>query len=152
PYRFTSTSSNDSDTRWSRSAGVRWCCTRLRTLTQGLTRWHRSASWLRISHAVVSGAGPIDWSDSHRPGLVVQQSRRASDSTRPRGGNFCRGCSVAPCRPTMCTAGRPSFNCRVRNWSAALGDDRTLILIGPTGVGKTAVALALAEHWPVEVI
>jgi len=33
-----------------------------------------------------------------------------------------------------------------------LGDDRTLILIGPTGVGKTAVALALAEHWPVEVI
>jgi tRNA dimethylallyltransferase len=33
-----------------------------------------------------------------------------------------------------------------------LGDDRTLILIGPTGVGKTAVALALAEHWPVEVV
>src|SRR5690606_10102395 len=85
-------------------------------------------------------------------GLVVQQSRRASDSTRPRCGNCCRGSSVALCRPTTSTGGPQSYNCRARNWSAALGDDRTLILIGPTGVGKTAVALALAEHWPVEVI
>lgn len=30
--------------------------------------------------------------------------------------------------------------------------DRTLILFGPTGIGKTAVALALAAHRPVEVI
>lgn len=30
--------------------------------------------------------------------------------------------------------------------------DRTLILLGPTGIGKTAVALALAEHWPIEVV
>lgn len=30
--------------------------------------------------------------------------------------------------------------------------DRTLILLGPTGIGKTAVALALADHWPIEVI
>ncbi len=27
-----------------------------------------------------------------------------------------------------------------------------MLIIGPTGVGKTAVALALAEHWPVEVV
>lgn len=33
-----------------------------------------------------------------------------------------------------------------------MGGDRTLIIIGPTGVGKSAVAMALAEHWPVEVI
>jgi tRNA dimethylallyltransferase len=33
-----------------------------------------------------------------------------------------------------------------------LADDRTLILLGPTGAGKTAVALALAAHWPIEVI
>lgn len=26
------------------------------------------------------------------------------------------------------------------------------MIVGPTGIGKTAVALALAEHWPVEVI
>ncbi|HRP08652.1 MAG TPA: isopentenyl transferase family protein, partial [Gemmatimonadales bacterium] len=30
--------------------------------------------------------------------------------------------------------------------------DRTMLIIGPTGVGKTAVVLALAEHWPVEVV
>jgi tRNA dimethylallyltransferase len=29
---------------------------------------------------------------------------------------------------------------------------RTLVLVGPTAVGKTAVALALAEHWPIEVV
>ena len=29
---------------------------------------------------------------------------------------------------------------------------RTPILLGPTGVGKTAVALALAEYWPIEVV
>jgi tRNA dimethylallyltransferase len=33
-----------------------------------------------------------------------------------------------------------------------LAADRTLILLGPTGIGKTAVALALAEHWPIEVV
>lgn len=29
---------------------------------------------------------------------------------------------------------------------------RTPVIVGPTGVGKTAVALALAAHWPLEVI
>ena len=29
---------------------------------------------------------------------------------------------------------------------------RTPVLVGPTGIGKTAVALALAAHWPLEVI
>ena len=33
-----------------------------------------------------------------------------------------------------------------------MGDGRTPILVGPTAVGKTAVALALAGHWPVEVV
>ncbi len=34
-----------------------------------------------------------------------------------------------------------------------MGDDRTAVIVGPTAVGKTAVALALAEHWPnVEVV
>lgn len=33
-----------------------------------------------------------------------------------------------------------------------MAGDRTLIILGTTGVGKTAVALALAAHWPVEVI
>lgn len=33
-----------------------------------------------------------------------------------------------------------------------MADDRTPILVGPTGVGKTAVALALATHWPIDII
>jgi tRNA dimethylallyltransferase len=33
-----------------------------------------------------------------------------------------------------------------------LAGARTPVLVGPTGIGKTAVALALAAHWPLEVI
>jgi tRNA dimethylallyltransferase len=33
-----------------------------------------------------------------------------------------------------------------------LGDASIPVIVGPTAVGKTAVALALATHWPVEVI
>ncbi|MEO5800257.1 MAG: tRNA (adenosine(37)-N6)-dimethylallyltransferase MiaA [Gemmatimonadales bacterium] len=33
-----------------------------------------------------------------------------------------------------------------------MADARTPIILGPTGVGKTAIALALAEHWPIEVV
>ena len=33
-----------------------------------------------------------------------------------------------------------------------MGDARVPVIVGPTAVGKTAVALALATHWPVEVI
>ncbi len=33
-----------------------------------------------------------------------------------------------------------------------MAGDRTVVLVGPTAVGKTAVALALAEFWPVEVV
>lgn len=29
---------------------------------------------------------------------------------------------------------------------------RTPVIVGPTGIGKTAVALALAAHWPLEVV
>jgi tRNA dimethylallyltransferase len=33
-----------------------------------------------------------------------------------------------------------------------LAGARTPVIVGPTGIGKTAVALALAAHWPLEVI
>lgn len=33
-----------------------------------------------------------------------------------------------------------------------MADARTPVILGPTGVGKTAIALALAEFWPIEVI
>ncbi len=33
-----------------------------------------------------------------------------------------------------------------------MGGGRTPVIVGPTAVGKTAVAVALARHWPLEVI
>ncbi|HEY8062302.1 MAG TPA: isopentenyl transferase family protein, partial [Gemmatimonadales bacterium] len=33
-----------------------------------------------------------------------------------------------------------------------MADARTPILVGPTAIGKTAVALALAAYWPIEVV
>ena len=33
-----------------------------------------------------------------------------------------------------------------------MGGARVPVLVGPTAVGKTAVALALSAHWPMEVI
>jgi len=33
-----------------------------------------------------------------------------------------------------------------------LGGARTPVIVGPTGIGKTAVAYALAAHWPLEVV
>ena len=43
-------------------------------------------------------------------------------------------------------ARRPSCSCPGRSWSDGLGDARVPVLVGPTAVGKTAVALALAAH------
>jgi tRNA dimethylallyltransferase len=40
----------------------------------------------------------------------------------------------------------------VRSWSAGLAAGKVPVLVGPTAVGKTAVALALASYWPVEII
>src|SRR5574337_2064456 len=56
------------------------------------------------------------------------------------------------CRRTMSMAGPPSCSCRARNWSAALAGVKVPVLVGPTGIGKTAVALALAEHWSLEIV
>src|SRR5256885_2033384 len=49
-------------------------------------------------------------------------------------------------------AARRSCSCRARSWSAGLAVARVPVLVGPTAVGKTAVALALAAHWPLEVV
>src|SRR5437763_6032211 len=54
----------------------------------------------------------------------------------------------------MCTAGLPSCNCPRTKWKSDLGAARPLVpvIVGPTGVGKTAVAVALARLWPITVI
>lgn len=46
----------------------------------------------------------------------------------------------------------PSSSFPERNWSGGLVAASLPILVGPTAIGKTAVALALATHLPVEVI
>src|ERR687898_18556 len=45
-----------------------------------------------------------------------------------------------------------SCSSRARSWSAGLAGARVPVLLGPTAVGKTAVALSLTAHWPLEVI
>src|SRR3954471_13558190 len=50
------------------------------------------------------------------------------------------------------TAAPRLCSCPVRSWSAGLAGDKVPVLVGPTAVGKTAVALALTSHWPVEII
>src|SRR5439155_22549430 len=52
----------------------------------------------------------------------------------------------------MCTGARPSCSFRARSWSAGLAGGRVPVIVGPTAVGKTAVALALAARWPLEVV
>ena len=59
-------------------------------------------------------------------------------------GRLLRG---ARCPPTTCTDGRRSCSCRARSWSADLAGASAPVLVGPTGIGKTAVACALAAHW-----
>ena len=38
------------------------------------------------------------------------------------------------------------------SWNDGLADVRVPVLLGPTAVGKTAVAVALADWWPLEVV
>src|SRR3954471_24791546 len=52
----------------------------------------------------------------------------------------------------MCTAGPPSYSYHARSWSAGLAGGKVPVLVGPTAVGKTAVALALSAHWSLEII
>src|SRR5688572_2137642 len=75
-----------------------------------------------------------------------------SDWTSGRCASSCSASSPPTCPRTTCTAVPRSSNCRERSWSAALGDAKVPVIVGPTAVGKTAVALALAAHLPIEVI
>ena len=61
-------------------------------------------------------------------------------------------CSRPSSRRTTCTAAPRSCNFPARSWSAGLAGGRVPVLVGPTAVGKTAVALALAALLPLEVV
>src|SRR5207237_10586032 len=68
--------------------------------------------------------------------------------------SWSRGCWVARSRRTTSTVVPRSCSCLVPSSSAALEDARPLIpvITGPTGIGKTAVASALAALAPIEII
>src|SRR5882724_10241135 len=50
--------------------------------------------------------------------------------------------------------GPPSCSFPKRNWNGALAARKPLVpvIVGPTAIGKTAVAVALTKHWPLTVI
>jgi tRNA dimethylallyltransferase len=50
------------------------------------------------------------------------------------------------------TAGPPSRNSPATSWNDGLAAVSVPIIVGATAVGKTAVALALARHWALEVV
>src|SRR5437879_5872782 len=141
--------------RSSRSRAARWSFTRRPTRIRGSTR--RAAcrsSWL-ISRAAALAVWRTGWSALRRPSPAAPRSRPASGSSRTRCGSSSCASSAPPCRPTTCTGGRRSCNCRRTSWSGGLGEpDRPLVpvLVGPTGVGKTAVAAALGARALITVI
>ena len=71
---------------------------------------------------------------------------RAAARRSARCASCCSGSSPPSCRRTTCTGARRSCSCRGRSWSAGLGGGSVPVVVGPTAVGKTAVALALAAH------
>src|SRR5207237_9730981 len=82
------------------------------------------------------------------PRRAGPRPRRASGSSSRRCVSWWVGCFVRRSRRTTYTGGPRSYSCRRTSWSDDLGGaDRPLVpvLVGPTGVGKTAVAVAWGE-------
>src|SRR2546425_400481 len=144
-----------SATRSSRFRAARSWFTPRPTRIRGSTRRAACRSSWPISRAAVSAAWRTGWSASPRRSPAAPRSRPASGSSRTRCGSSSSASSALPCRPTTCTGGRPLCSCRRTSWSGGLGEpDRPLVpvLVGPTGVGKTAVAAALGDRAPITVI
>src|ERR1051325_5836356 len=51
-----------------------------------------------------------------------------------------------------CMGAAPSSSFRATSWSAGLAGAKLPVLVGPTAIGKTAVALALASRLDLEVL
>ncbi len=100
----------------------------------------------------ISVGGPIGWSGLPRRSPAGRRSRRACRFPRRRCGSCCSASSRPAFLPTTCTAGAPSCSCPAPSWSDVLGASRVAVIVGPTAIGKTAVASALAAYFPLEVI
>src|SRR5882672_4096544 len=125
-----------SATRSSHSPAAASSYTRRRTRIRASRPHAACRSSSPISPAGDLGAGRIGWSASPRPTRVEPRSRRDRRTTRMDGRVWCSS---------------PK-----RNWNGGLAvpDTRhqTPVIVGPTGVGKTAVAVALAALTPITVI
>src|SRR5258708_3514700 len=114
-----------------------------------------SRSWWPISPADASAVGPTAWSALPRPMPAAPRSKRAITSIPTRCASSWCGCSPPRCRRTTSMGGPPSYSCRAPSWSDGLGAaERPLVpvIVGATGVGKPAVARALAALQPITVI
>src|SRR5258706_97333 len=147
-----------SATRSSRSPAAASWCIRRRPLTRGSKPRAASRSWSPISPVAGLAAGKTAWNASPRPTRAARPSKRDRRSTWARCASCSCGCSPPRSRPMTCTGVPRWCSCRKRSWNAALAAPRsqpptpTPVLVGPTGVGKTAVAVALAALTPLTVI
>src|SRR2546425_12323857 len=100
--------------------------------------------------------GRIGWSALPQRSRVVRRSKRVRHSTPTRCASSSFDCSPRLCRHTMFTAARVWSSSQRKSLSVASGapDTRnpTPVIVGPTGVGKTAVAVSLAALTPITVI
>src|SRR6266852_3126430 len=149
--------SRASGTRSSRSpAGASWCIRR-QIRIPGSKRRAACRSWSPISPAAGSAAGRIGSSVLPPRTPAGPRSRPARHSMATRCASSSSGCCRPHSRRTMCMAGPRWSSCQRKSWNGVLAappDTRHLtpVIVGPTGVGKTAVAVALAALTPITVI
>src|SRR2546425_1298272 len=143
-------------TRSSRSPAAASSCTRRQIRIPVSKRRAACRSWSRISPAAGLAAGRIVWSGLPRRTPAEPRSRRARHSTPTRCASSSSGCFRPHSPRTTCMAGPRWSSCQRKSWNGVLAapDTRHLTPVGdgPTGVGKTAVAVALASLTPITVI
>src|SRR5213594_633409 len=132
-----------------------WCIRlRIRIHASRPVAAFRSSSPISPADGLV--VGRIVSSGSPQPTRAGQRSRPGRRSTPEKCGSWSCGSSPQRCRRTTYTAVRASFNSRRKSLNAASAapdpQPLTPVIVGPTGVGKTAVAVAIGALVPLTVI
>src|SRR2546426_3072260 len=143
-------------TRSSRSPAAASSCTRRQIRIPVSKRRAACRSWSPISPAAGLAAGRIVWSGLPRRTPAEPRSRRARHSTPTRCASSSSGCFRPHSPRPTCMAGPRWSSCQRKSWNGVLAapDTRHLtpVIVGPTGVGKTAVAVAIGALVPITVI
>src|SRR5713226_1089694 len=154
--RRTASCSSASALRSSHSpVAASWCIRlRIRIHASRPVAAYRSSSPISPADGLV--VGRIVSSVSPRPTRAGQRSRLDRRSMRARCASWSCGCSPQLCPRMTSTAVRASFNSRRKSLNAASAapdpQPLTPVIVGPSGVGKTAVAVAIADLVPITVI